>query len=118
MRKRLFAVATAAALVAVGASGSAGSAQSTPRAQAAAKVVAVGDNYFRPRTPVVRVGTSVTWRWRGRRRHNVVFTSGRGRPRGCSTRRGGSCTRRFRRRGTFRYVCTLHGSMTARVTVR
>lgn len=105
------------ALAAIGVPGSAVAAEPAPRAWTAAKVVAVGDNYFRARTVSIHVGRTVTWRWRGRRRHNVRFTSGRRRPKACSTRRRGSCTRTFSRRGIYRYVCTLHGSMAGRVTV-
>jgi plastocyanin len=77
--------------------------------------VGVVGNAFRPRRVTVRVGRSVTWRWQGRRRHDVWFAEG---PRRCRPRRSGRCTRRFSERGTFDYQCTLHGSMTGRVRVR
>ena len=85
----------------------------------AAPGVSVGDNWFRPRSVTVGRGAAVTWRWRGRRRHDVFFLPGRrGRPRACSPRRTGSCTRRFARTGRFPYVCRLHGSMAGAVRVR
>jgi plastocyanin len=87
-------------------------------ARAAATPVSIGDNYFKPRKVRVRRGASVTWRWRGSRRHNVYFTSGTRRPRTCAARRTGRCTRRFGRAGVYGYVCTFHGSMTGRVVVR
>ena len=89
-------------------------------AAAGDRSVAVRDNLFKPRSLTVGKGGTVTWSWRGRRRHNVYFYSGpsAGRPRGCSSRRSGTCTRRFRRRGTYGYVCTLHGTMVGSVTVR
>jgi plastocyanin len=85
-----------------------------------ARTAKIGDNFFKPRTVKVSKGGAVTWRWAGRRRHNVHFTSGprSGRPRGCGTKRKGSCSRRFRKRGRYGYVCTLHGSMTGKVVVR
>ena len=91
-----------------------------PAPQAAARTVAVRDNVFSPRGVTVTKGGALTWAWRGRRRHNVLFYSGpvAGRPRRCATRRTGTCTRRFRRRGRYEYVCTLHGSMTGAVRVR
>ena len=85
----------------------------------AAPGVSVGDNWFRPRSLTVSRGTAVTWRWRGRRRHDVFFVSGsRGRPRRCGARRSGSCTRRFTRAGRFTYVCSFHGTMSGAVRVR
>jgi plastocyanin len=80
--------------------------------------VKVGDDYYRSRTVDVHKGATVTWHWAGHRRHDVYFTSGRGRPARCKSRRRGSCSRRFPRRGTYSYVCTLHGAMTGRVVVR
>ena len=81
--------------------------------------VTVGDNWFRPRSLTVGRGAAVTWRWRGRRRHDVFFLPGpRGRPRACPARRTGSCTRRFRRAGRYSYVCRLHGTMAGAVRVR
>jgi plastocyanin len=81
--------------------------------------VAVGDNWFRPRSLAIRRGTAVTWRWRGRRRHNVFFLAGPPvRPRSCPARRSGSCIRRFSRAGRYKYVCTFHGTMAGAVRVR
>ena len=87
---------------------------------AAAKRITVGDNFFRPRTVLVRKGGRVVWAWKGRRKHDVRFVSGprAGRPRSCATRRRGDCSRRFRRAGTYGYVCVFHGSMAAQVRVR
>lgn len=87
-------------------------------AQAGGTHVRVGDNYYRARTVHIHKGSTVTWRWAGRRRHDVYFTSGRHRPGRCTSRRRGSCSRRFPRRGTYSYICTLHGDMTGRVVVR
>ena len=77
--------------------------------------VAVVDNAFKPRTVTVRRGGSVSWRWRGRRRHDVWFQDGPGR---CSKRRSGGRTRRFRRAGRYEYFCTVHGTMAGVVRVR
>jgi plastocyanin len=76
--------------------------------------VSIVDNAFRPRTLAVRRGRPVTWRWLGRRRHDVWFEGG---PPRCRPRMSGTCTRRFSRAGTYDYVCTLHGSMTGQVRV-
>jgi plastocyanin len=76
--------------------------------------VAVVDNAFRPRTLTVKRHRAVTWRWSGRRRHDVWFEAG---PARCRPRLSGRCTRRFRRVGRYDYFCTFHGSMTGRVRV-
>ena len=87
-------------------------------AHSSATGVRVGDNYYRHSTVRIHRGGAVKWHWVGHRRHDVYFTSGRHRPARCSARRSGSCSRRFRHRGTFSYVCTLHGDMAGRVIVR
>ena len=93
-----------------------------PAALAVLAVVAPGpaqvtivDDAFRPRTLTVSRGRAVTWRWLGRRRHDVWFAEG---PARCRPRRSGTCTRRFARAGRYEYFCTLHGSMAAVVRVR
>jgi plastocyanin len=88
------------------------------QAQAAGTRVKVGDDYYRSGTVHVHRGATVTWHWAGHRRHDLYFTSGRGRPARCKSRRRGSCSRRFPRRGSFSYVCTLHANMRGRVVVR
>jgi plastocyanin len=87
-------------------------------AQAAGAGVKVGDNYYRSSTVHVHRGATVTWHWAGRRSHDVYFTSGRGSPARCKSRRRGSCSRRFPRRGSYSYICTLHADMRGRVVVR
>jgi plastocyanin len=82
--------------------------------------VKVGDNYYRAHSVRIRRGSTVTWRWAGHRRHDVYFTRAPrgGKPRRCSSQRRGKCSRKFRKRGTYSYVCTLHGDMAGRVRVR
>ena len=75
--------------------------------------VRVGDNFFSPKAERVARGETVTWRWVGDRRHNVVGNGFRS-----STRETGTYRRRFARRGTFNYRCTLHDGMTGTVRVR
>ena len=108
----------AAAAVVPVVNGREASAATAPSARAAATAVAIGDNYFKPRRVWVRRGASVTWRWRGDRRHNVYFTAGPRHPRTCGARRSGRCARRFRRAGVYEYVCIFHGSMAGRIVVR
>jgi plastocyanin len=92
------------------------------QALAAPRTVSVRDDYFvrkgDPPTVTVRKGTRVTWRWRQRNPHNVTVTTGPRRFRS-STKTSGSFSRRLRRTGTYRIVCTIHQPdmrMTLRVT--
>ena len=79
----------------------------------ATKTVGVGDNFFAPKRLSIAKGTTVTWRWRGRNPHNVT---GRGVRSPTQTR--GTYSRRFRRAGRYRLVCTLHAGMEMTVRVR
>jgi plastocyanin len=72
--------------------------------------VSVRDDFFSPRSLTVSRGDRVVWRWRGDNPHNVSF---RKVPRGASRRGSGTKTsgtfaRTLRKRGTYRYVCTIH----------
>jgi plastocyanin len=90
-------------------------------AAAATKNVKIGDDYYvragNPPTVTVSKGTTVKWNWRGRRQHNVLVQ------RGPSTfqsalKKSGSYSRRMRRRGTYKIVCSIHSpdmAMTLRV---
>jgi plastocyanin len=94
-------------------------AASGPDAGASAtKRVTVGDDFFRQSSVRIRRGDTVRWRWVGQNPHNVTVTRG---PRrfSSSTKSSGSYSKRLRRRGTYRYICTVHPtSMRGRVVVR
>lgn len=107
-------LALAAAAVLGLAATSSGSTAST----AAAKRVAVKDNRFSPKAVSVSKGGKVTWVWKGSNDHNVTFTKA---PKGASkhgssTKSSGRFTRSFNKRGTYRYVCTIHAGMKGSVT--
>lgn len=82
--------------------------------------VTVGDDYFAPshltRHRAVRVGTKVTWRWAAANTnvHNVKLTRG---PRHVRHFRSGTAaagyrfSRVMRKRGLYRYVCTIHANV-------
>jgi plastocyanin len=64
-------------------------------------------NYtFAPRTAEIDRRQTVRWEWDSNAAHNVTFSK-----LGKSSATGASETfrLRFRKRGTFRYVCTVHG---------
>jgi plastocyanin len=94
-------------------------AASGPDAGASAtKRVTVGDDFFRQRSVRINSGDTVRWRWVGRNPHNVTVTRG---PRKfhSSTKSSGSYSKKLRRRGTYRYICTVHPpSMRGKVVVR
>ena len=81
-----------------------------PSVQSASRTVAVKDDFFSPKTVTVKRGTTVTWRWSGKKAHNVVVRSG---PVKFSSRlqRSGSYKRRISKGGTYRIVCTIHSGM-------
>jgi plastocyanin len=83
----------------------------------ATKRVEVGDLYFRSRSIAVKSGDTVRWVWVGEARHNVTVTRGPRKFRS-RTKTGGTYAKRLRRRGTYRYVCTVHpDTMRGRVVV-
>ncbi len=93
-------------------------------AAAATRNVKVGDDYYvragSPPTVSVKKGTTVRWNWVGRRQHDVVVQRG---PVTFQSKlkRSGSYSRRMRRVGTYRIVCSIHQpdmAMTLRVRRR
>ncbi len=80
-------------------------------AAAAPRKVKVGDDWFvrdgSPATVTVNKGKRVRWRWVGRDQHNVVVQSG---PRRFQSalKRSGTYTKKMRKRGTYRIVCSIH----------
>lgn len=70
---------------------------------AATKKVGVKGLKFTPKTLKVKRGTTVRWSWSGSVPHNV---SGKG----FKSKTAGKVTfsKRFTKKGTYRYVCTLH----------
>ena len=111
MRRLLvFAVLLIAAMgVAMGGAPSGGAAGS--------KSIRVDDDFFSPKRTTISKNTVVTWRWRGDRPHNVR-SRGTRRFKGSSTKTSGTHRVRFRRAGTYRYICTIHDGMSGRITVR
>jgi plastocyanin len=76
------------------------------------------DIEFSPATVTIRRGASVRWEWRDPRASHDVTSRGRLRFRSSDTKLSGTHTVRFRRKGTYRYVCTIHPSMLGKVVVR
>ncbi len=83
----------------------------------AAKTVRVDDDVFRPGSLTISSGTTVVWRWVGDNPHNVTVTRGPVKFRS-STKRSGTFSRRMRRGGRYRIVCTIHPGMDMTLRVR
>ena len=81
------------------------------------RTVKIGDDYFGTKNLTVGRGTTVTWKWAGVLRHNVVVRSG---PAGFRSRTQvrGTFSHVFTRRGTYHLYCTLHPFMKMTVVVR
>jgi plastocyanin len=114
MGTRLALRAAAASVLVAGAAAGAVSAHA-----AAGRTVVIKGIAYTPATSRIGAGQSVTWRWRDGSIPHDVTARGSKRFRSSSTRKRGSHTVTFRRRGTYRYYCTVHpGSMTGTVIVR
>ena len=80
-------------------------------AAGATRNVKVGDDYYvragDPPTVSVKKGTRVKWNWRGSRLHNVVVQRG---PASFQSKlkRAGRYSRKLRKRGRYRIVCSIH----------
>ncbi|MCI0636169.1 MAG: cupredoxin domain-containing protein [Actinobacteria bacterium] len=75
--------------------------------------VRIIDNGFRPRTVTIDRGTAVRWVNTGNRDHT---TTGPGWDSGALDP-GDTFRRRFNRRGTFAYRCTIHATMRGTIIV-
>lgn len=85
-----------------------------------AATVKVGNNFFSPTSKTISRGRTVSWVWAGGRRHDVVGRNSRGKTVFRSkrtSRRGYTFRHRFRSRGRFRVICTIHPAR-MRMTVR
>jgi len=91
---------------------------SDPDAHASAtKRVKVGDLFFRKSKITIQSGDTVKWRWVGVAPHNVTVTKG---PRKfhSKTKTSGTYAKTLRKRGTYRYICTVHpDNMKGRIVV-
>lgn len=97
MRKLVITLAVASLLAGIGAA----------FAVAGTRTVGLHDNFFSRHSLRIHRGTRVTWRWiHTRNPHNV--TAIRGARFHSRTRRSGSFSFVFRRRGTYTIICTRH----------
>jgi plastocyanin len=82
-------------------------------ALAANKTVRVADDVFKAKIVTINKGNTVTWNWIGNSPHNVKFAGFRS-----ALKVNGTYRHTFRKRGTFRYRCTIHSGQTGKVIVQ
>ncbi len=105
----------AVAIVVGVAAGAVFAAPSTARAPSVGiKGSSLGTYAFKPKKLTVNKGATVNWSWKSNAPHNVTF-----RKLGKHSKTGakGSYRLKFKHRGTFRYVCTVHG-FTGKIVVK
>ncbi len=71
------------------------------------KTVAVKDDFFGPKKLTISKGSKVKWVWKGKQGHNVTVGSGPSNFR-FGTRKTGTKTHTFKKRGTYKIFCTIH----------
>ncbi len=95
----------ALATLAVASMATLGVAQAVPEA-----TITVGNNFLSPGKKTVSQGTKVRFRWAGGERHHIVKTKGPGgevrSP--ATSKRGVNLAHVFNKRGTYRFICTIH----------
>jgi plastocyanin len=87
---------------------------------AATRTIIVKDDVFAPKKVTVKRNTLVTWRWaRDSGAHDVV-SRGKRKFRSSDIKASGTHRYRFKKAGTYRYVCTLHieEDITGQIVVR
>ena len=72
-----------------------------------AKTVAVKDDFFGPKKLTVSKGATVKWVWKGKEGHNITVANGPAVFR-AGTRKKGTFTHTFKKRGKYSIVCTIH----------
>jgi len=98
------------------AAGLATAAVAAPVADGANKNVTVDNFKFSPATVSIKRGDSVTWRFRrDAAPHNARGSGGIKSKARITT---GTYKKTFRKRGSFRYICTIHPNMKGTVRVR
>jgi plastocyanin len=87
----------------------------------ATRTISVGDNWFVRSSGVpgvtVNRGTTVRWRWVGRRRHNVRVSRGPVRF-SSPTMRSGTYRKRIFTPGRYTIICSIHGAGDQKMILR
>jgi plastocyanin len=80
---------------------------------AAKTTIKLDDDFFAPDKKSVKKGTTVRFKWVGDDKHNVVKKSGPGGSFSSETTdaRGVNYTKKFKKAGKYKIVCTIHDKM-------
>ena len=72
--------------------------------------IKLGDNFYKPNARSVKKGTRVRFKWTGSNTHNVTLKKGPGKKfkSGETSTKGINLVRKFKKRGTYKIVCTIH----------
>ena len=94
--------------------------QGAPPTAAGTKTITVKDDLFKPKRTTISKNTLVTWRWASDAGAHDVTSRGSKRFKSSAIKSGGVHRYRFKKAGTYNYVCTLHEDqgMTGRIIVR
>ena len=112
MRRKLALVASlAAAVILAITSGAAGR---------ATKTVDVGDNFFDPDVMKIKKNDKVAFNWVGVEEHDVALGKGPGKffNSGPTAEPGVNFTKKFKKTGKYKLICTLHGEMKMTLRVK
>jgi plastocyanin len=112
MRRRATLVASLAAVgILAVSSGAAGK---------ATKTADVGDNFFDPGKLTIKKNDKVSWNWIGAERHNVTKAKGPGKFFESETtdEPGVNFSKKFKKTGKYKFICTLHSEMQMTVKVQ
>jgi plastocyanin len=71
------------------------------------KTVAIKDDFFSPKKLTISKGSKVKWVWKGKEGHNVFVNTGPSKF-SFGTRKTGTKTHTFKKRGTYKIFCTIH----------
>ena len=84
------------------------------------KTVDVGDDFFAPKSLQVKKGTRVAFDWIGTNEHDVAKGKGPGKffNSGPTDEPGVNFTKKFKKKGKYKLICTLHPDMTMKLKVK
>lgn len=86
----------------------------------ATKTVELGDNFFDPTSLKVKKDARVAFEWTGNEEHNVTKAKGPGPffESETTSQQGVNFKHRFKKKGAYKLICTLHGEMRMKIEVK
>jgi len=86
-------------------------------AAAGTKKVKVDNDFFSPNKISIHHGTTIKFDWVGGVKHNVTYKSGPGKPFASKStkKKGVNFKKTFKKKGTYKLICTLHSGMKLKV---